>query len=90
VHGNATKNKKNQASAGQGLYVWILCMRIHIMASYDNSLTAQTESMTALELQSLTALRINNSLFDNIVSITDIGQIIVNEETLVFEQKLNF
>jgi hypothetical protein len=91
VHYNATNNKKNQASAGKGLYVWILLMNAYtVMASTDISLTAQTKSMTALDLQSLTALGMNNNLFDNIVSITDIGHIIIKEETLVFEQKMNF
>jgi hypothetical protein len=90
-----TKNKKNQATARQGLYVWILIMQIRTMASNDISLTApkdfsltaQTKRMTASDLK---ALGLNKSLFENIVSITDIGQIIINEETLIFEQKLNF
>jgi hypothetical protein len=58
-----------------------------LMASHDLSLTAKTRSMTALTSK---ALAFNNSIFDNIVSITDIGTIVINEETLIFEQKLNF
>jgi hypothetical protein len=57
------------------------------MASNDFSLTAQAQSMTASTLK---ALGLKNSIFDNIVSISDIGQIFINEETLIFEQKLNF
>jgi hypothetical protein len=58
-----------------------------LMASHDLSSTAMTRSMTALTSK---ALAFNNSIFDNIVSISDIGTIVINEETLVFEQKLNF
>jgi hypothetical protein len=58
-----------------------------LMASHDLSLTANTRSMTTLTSK---ALAFNNSIFDNIVSITDIGTIVLNEETLVFEQRLKF
>jgi hypothetical protein len=58
-----------------------------LMASNDLSSTAYNESMTASTLK---ALGLNNSIFDNIVSISDVGQIIIKEETLIFEQKLNF
>jgi hypothetical protein len=58
-----------------------------LMASNDFSLTAYTGSMTASTIK---ALALNNSIFDNIVSILDIGTIVINEETLIFEQKLNF
>jgi hypothetical protein len=30
---------------------------------------------------------LNNSIFDNIVSISDIGQIIINKETLILSRK---
>jgi hypothetical protein len=58
-----------------------------LMASNDFSLTAYTESMTASTFK---ALALNNSIFDNIVSISDIGTVVINEETLIFEQRLNF
>jgi hypothetical protein len=58
-----------------------------LMAYHDLSLPAQTRSMIALTSK---ALAFNNSIFDNIVSISDIGTIVINEETLIFEQRLNF
>jgi hypothetical protein len=58
-----------------------------LMASNDLSSTAYNESIT---VSTLKASGLNNSIFENTVSILDIGQIIIKEETLIFEQKLNF
>jgi hypothetical protein len=90
VHSNARKNNKAKGPTRQGLLFMIIFMNIHSMTSNELSMTAYDTSMTAADIQSLTALGLNMSLFDNIISITDLGQLIINEETLIFEQKLNF
>jgi hypothetical protein len=58
-----------------------------LMAYHDSSLPATTSIMNTLTSE---ALAFNNSIFDNIVSITDVGTIVINEETLIFEQNLSF
>jgi hypothetical protein len=87
---NASKKKETKTSTRQGLLFMIIIMNIHIMTSTELSMTAHEQGMTATDIQSLTALGLNTSLFDKVVSITDLGQLIINEETLLFEQSLNF
>jgi hypothetical protein len=56
------------------------------MTSTELSMTAHETGMTAADIQSLTALGLNTSLFDNIISVTELGQLIINEEMLIFQQ----
>jgi hypothetical protein len=80
---------RNKLPPDKGLFVWIIILQPHmtLMAYHDLSLPATTINMTNLTSK---ALAFNNSIFDNIVSITDIGTIVIKEETLIFEQKLSF
>jgi hypothetical protein len=87
---NAAEKKENKNPTRQGLFTMIIFMNTHAMTSTEISMTTHDKGMTAADIQSLTAVSINMSLFDNIISFTDLGQLIINGETLVFEQKLNF